>query len=119
MFTNTDNSDDEQFAESSDEDSVDKSPVESDNITIEQEEADQNSFNAKTCLYPKEPETSMIMNHINEKKKIKFGRKAKKIYEYAPGQGQMPTNWIREKNFDIIAFPELFPDGQGKNLLTS
>ena len=30
-----------------------------------------------------------------------------------PGQGKIPTNWIREKNHDVIAFPELFCDGKG------
>ena len=44
---------------------------------------------------------------------IWFKRKAKKIYQYAPGQGQIPTNWIREKDHDVIAFPELFPNGKG------
>ena len=29
------------------------------------------------------------------------------------GQGQIPTNWIREKDHDVIAFPELYPDGKG------
>ena len=29
------------------------------------------------------------------------------------GEGKIPTNWIREKNFDVIAFPELFCDGKG------
>ena len=29
------------------------------------------------------------------------------------GQGQIPSNWIREPKHDIIAFPELFPQGVG------
>ena len=45
------------------------------------------------------------------KKKLK--RLGKKIYNIAPGEGKIPTNWIREKNFDVIAFPELFCDGKG------
>ena len=67
-------------------------------------EAQSNDFNAKTCLYPKEPASNMIINHSSEKKNIQFRRKAKKVYEYAPGQGQIPTNWIREINHDIIAY---------------
>ena len=35
------------------------------------------------------------------------------MYEYAPGQGQIPTNWIREVNHDIVAFPEFYPNGVG------
>ena len=34
-------------------------------------------------------------------------------YPFFQGQGQVPTNWIREENHDIIAFPELYPDGTG------
>ena len=37
----------------------------------------------------------------------------KKVYEYAPGQGQIPTNWIREADHETIAFPELYPNGIG------
>ena len=34
-------------------------------------------------------------------------------YHFFQGQGQVPTNWIREENHDVIAFPELYPDGKG------
>ena len=78
-----------------------------------QEEAESNDFNSTTCLYPRQPESNMIVNHSDETKKIKFQRKARKIYDLAPGQGQVPTNWIRDEKFDVIAFPELFPDGKG------
>ena len=49
-------------------------------------EAKDNDFNAVTCLYPKEPASSMIVNHSSKKKNIKFKRKNKKIYQYAPGE---------------------------------
>ena len=55
----------------------------------------------------------MITNHTSKTKKIKFQRKAKKIFEVAPGQGKIPTNWVREPNHDVIAFPELYVDGKG------
>ena len=64
-------------------------------------------------MYPKEPATGMIVNHSDKRKEIKFRRKAKKIYDVAPGQGKIPTNWVREKDHDTIAFPELFTDGKG------
>ena len=35
------------------------------------------------------------------------------MYNYAPGEHQCATNWIREKNHDEVAFPELFTDGKG------
>ena len=36
-----------------------------------------------------------------------------KCYHFSKGQGQIPTNWIREENHDVIAFFELYPDGKG------
>ena len=74
---------------------------------------EDNDFNAITCLYPKEPALDMIVNNTSKQKNIKFRRKGKKMYEYAPGQGQIPTNWIREVNHDIVAFPELYPNAIG------
>ena len=108
LFTNADNSDEEDNSssnEESTENSTDKKNV--------QGEAVDNDFNAITCLVPKEPSSDMIVNHSDKGKKIKFKRKAKKIYDIAPGQGKIPTNWIRETDHDTVAFPELFPDGKG------
>ena len=31
----------------------------------------------------------------------------------APGEGQMPSNFMREPNFDIEGFPHLLPSGNG------
>ena len=55
----------------------------------------------------------MDVDHTNKNKKIKFKRKEKKIYDYAPGEKQLATNWIREKDHDQVAFPELYSDGKG------
>ena len=71
-----------------------------------QGEAVSNDFNSVTCLYLKEPALEMIVNHSDKNKKVKMKRKAEKMYNYAPGEKQCPTNWIREKNHDEVAFPE-------------
>ena len=114
LFSPTDKSDDEEAGDSSDEEAVDKSSGKtSSNSKKVQGEAEENDFNAVTCLYPKEPASNIIVNHSDKKKKVKFTRKAKKIYDMAPGQKQVPTNWIREKHHERIAFPELFPEGKG------
>ena len=55
----------------------------------------------------------MIVNHSDVIKRVKLKRKSKKIIDYAPGEKHLPTNWIREKNHDEVAFPELFTDGKG------
>ena len=39
-------------------------------------------------------------------------RLGRKIYNIGPGEGKIPTNWIREKDFDINAFPEKFSKGR-------
>ena len=77
------------------------------------DEAESNDFNANTCLYPKEPASNIIVNHSDKKITVRKRRKGGRIYDYAPGQEQAPTNWIREKNYDEVAFPELYTNGKG------
>ena len=108
------NSDDEQAEDSKN----DNSDYESDDSQTDKSkecinEVTENDFNAITCLYPKEPSSNMIINHTKEKKTKKFKRNGNEVYDFAPGEGSIPTNWIREKRHDTIAFPELFPDGKG------
>ena len=43
------------------------------------------------------------------KKKPK--RNADVVHDFAPGEKKKMTQWIREKNHDRKAFPELFDDG--------
>ena len=109
LFDQTDKSDEEKESEGS---SGDEAKETTSKSTV-QGEVEANDFNAKTCLYPKEPESDMVVNHTNKAKKIKFKRKAKKIYDYAPGEKQLATNWIREKDHDEVAFHELYSDGKG------
>ena len=91
LFNQTEHSDSEEEIEDSSDDEkesdkiiVDRSAEEQDKNNIEGE-ANDNVFNATTCLCPKEPATDMIVNHSNKKKNIKVRRKDKKVYEYAPG----------------------------------
>ena len=83
LFTHTEKSDEEDIG-SSDEESTENSATKTTNDEVQGEAVD-NDFNASTCLYPKEPASDMIVNHSNEKKNVKFRRKDKKVYEYAPG----------------------------------
>ena len=95
LFNQTEHSDsEEEIEDSSDEEKVDESDKNDTDKSDEKEKKDKkaidgeaadNDFNATTCLYPKEPATDMIVNHTNEKKNVKFRRKDKKVYEYAPG----------------------------------
>ena len=85
LFSHTDKSDEEENVDSSDDEEVEAKPEKSVDQKKDKDEAENNDFNAVTCLYPKEPASNLIVNHSNEKKKIKFKRKAKKIYDMAPG----------------------------------
>ena len=112
LFNQTDN--EEEAKDSSEDDSIIISSEETmDKKKSVQGEVEGNEFNARTCLLPKELASDMVVNHSNESKKIKFKRKTKKVIDMAPGQSKVPTNWIREKDHDTIAFPEIFSDGKG------
>ena len=43
------------------------------------------------------------------RKKLKI--KSKITHEVAPGEGKIPSNWLRELDFDVAGFPRHFPDG--------
>ena len=39
----------------------------------------------------------MVINNSKTNKIVKFKRKDKNVYNFAPGEGQIPTNWIRQR----------------------
>ena len=78
---------------------------------VEATETD-NVFNQVTALLPEAPQTDVIVNTSDKVIKKKLRRDAKKVYEIAPGENKIPDNWLRKQDFDIRAFPQLFPDGQ-------
>ena len=79
-------------------------------IADTEEESNKNGCQM-TCLLPEEPGASLIINTSDKvlKKQLKKGGT---VYEIAPGECKLPTNWLAEKNFDVTAFPEKFPDGK-------
>ena len=100
LFNHIDNSDDEEVpSDLDDEEKFDESSKtrandkethvraeKSSDKTTANGESESNDYNAVTCLYPKEPETEMIVNHSDVRKRVKLKRKAKKIIDYAPGE---------------------------------
>ena len=74
-------------------------------------EEDENRFLDTTCLVPEEPQTNLVVNTSKRTVKKRLHKEGQ-LYEIAPGEGKIPTNWLREKDFDITAFPDLFPDGK-------
>ena len=90
---------------------TDEIDEQSDDKDYSSDEDDENRFLDTTCLVPEEPQTKIVVN--SSKKTIKKRlHKEGQLYEIAPGEGKIPTNWLREKDFDITAFPDLFPDGK-------
>ena len=68
-------------------------------------------YNETTLLTPIDPTSNIVVNNTEKtiKKRIK---KNAPVIEIAPGEGKIPTNWLREKDNDIDSFPELHPEGK-------
>ncbi len=92
---------------SSDTSSMDRSEEESD--AEEKEDEDDNIYTAATCMVHENPETMVIINKTNKVMRKQTGRTE---IEIAPGEGKVPTNWLKEHDFDVLSFPTLFPTGK-------
>ena len=68
-------------------------------------------YNETTLLTLIDPTSNIVVNNTEKtiKKRIK---KNAPVIEIAPGEGKIPTNWLREKDNDIDSFPELHPEGK-------
>ena len=64
-----------------------------------------------TCMVPENPETAVVFNNSNETINVKINATSKPV-EVAPGEGKIPTNWLRDDEFDVKAFPTLHPTGK-------
>ena len=64
-----------------------------------------------TCMVPINPEEDIVVNDCNTTlyKKLKENGRS---HEIAPGENKRPSNWCREKDFDVKAFPTLHPTGK-------
>ena len=68
-------------------------------------------YNDVTMLTPVDPTANVVVNNTKKTIKTKVSKKAP-IFEIAPGEGKIPTNWLREKDNDIDSFPELHVEGK-------
>ncbi len=79
---------------------------------IEEEEDNDdnhNMYTAATCMVHENPETLVVINKTNEVMRKQI---ASAEIEIAPGEGKVPTNWLKEQDFDVLSFPTLFPTGK-------
>ena len=91
--------------ESSDKSSSNGSEEEDD----EEQEKENNMYTAATCMVHENPETLVVINKTNE---VLRKQTASTDVEIAPGEGKVPTNWLKEHDFDVLSFPTLFPTGK-------
>ena len=84
-----------------------------DDFNTPQKATGGNAYNQTTMLTPQDPAATVILNETNktERRKLKRDKNAP-VYVIAPGEGKIPEDWLREKSFDIEAFPHLFPNGK-------
>ena len=65
-----------------------------------------------TCLVPDEPQTRMLINNTEKTIHKKMKASSKITHAIAPGEGKCVSNWMRDENFDIDAFPIHHGDGK-------
>ena len=72
----------------------------------------QHKLNETTCLTDDFPETNLF-NNDTDKVIDKKTQQANEIgYAIAPGEGKIPTALMRDNDWDVNAFPNLFPTGR-------
>ncbi len=65
-----------------------------------------------TGLVPDDPSSLIVMNQSNKTiQKTTNTSSSIEKYEIAPGEGKIPTNWLKDVDFEVMAFPTLFPTG--------
>ena len=84
--------------------------VESENEVADQDEEyrtmdpvrkQQFDYDKSSSMVPKFPEAG-------------FNKDKKETISFAPGEGKIPTNILKEKDWDINSFPQLFHSGKNK-----
>ena len=70
----------------------------------------QSNQNSRTCLMPIDDSSRVIVNDTRHPIQPKTTSKTE--INIAPGEGKIPTNFIREKFIDASAFPKHFPTGR-------
>ena len=77
----------------------------SDKEELSDDELEESPYNDVTCLVPDEPQTRMLINTSNTTMHKKRNANSKISHAIAPGEGKCISNWMRDENFDIDAFP--------------
>ena len=65
-----------------------------------------------TCLTHCFPETNIVTNNSSNNISKKQYKNCENSFIIAPGESKIPTNIMKNNNWDINAFPSLFPSGR-------
>ena len=84
-----------------------ESDVEENNITKYQFKVGKS-----TVMSDSFPETTMVINTSDKTVEKKMTDESDVSCPIAPGEGKIPTNLMRDPNFDTEGFPDLHPSGQ-------
>ena len=115
-----DDSDDDTCCERdniTDNDTSDEAATETDDETDEEsDDLDpirkfQSKQDSKTCLIPTNLETQIVSN-TSKQSVFKSTGESQGSIEIAPGENKIPTNRLREKDFDVRAFPKHYPSSK-------
>ena len=71
----------------------------------------QSYHDSHTCLVPTNPEEDIVENDQNSVLYKKL-RESGRSFPIAPGENKRPSNWCREEDFEVKAWPNLFPSGK-------
>ena len=93
-------------------DNVDSQNDDDENSTIlKSVRENQSKQDGTTFLLPDDMANQIIANHQSSTKHQRIGDSNSSV-KIAPGEGKIPTNLMREENFDVKGFPKHYPTGR-------
>ena len=72
----------------------------------------QYELDGETMMTENFPETSVVINTSENVQNVKHRDDSKSSLSLAPGEGKVPTSLMRDMDWVINAFPQLFPSGR-------
>ena len=69
-------------------------------------------YNNITSIVREDPESAVFINNTDKTVYKKTRAKSQVSHQIAPGEGKVCSNWMRDEDFDIDAFPKHHGDGK-------
>ena len=106
IFVDQDGKDEKKEVKCEEEESDEED--ESKNNPVKKYQAQQDS---NTCIIPMDLEAQVVVNNSSKTIFKNIDEDGKSI-AIAPGEGKIPTNYLREEHFDVKSFPKHHPSGK-------